>query len=457
MTFPIPTPHPPELLGRPSRKAATAALKAHLAVLKGDPLKRALSEALQEAEALGGQERRFAALVTRELSRQQRLLDLAARQLGHPPGRWSLKEDQALVRYVLWRRLFTGEGWGRIGPEVKLPGPLRPRTIRDQFLEEISKAEFPETSLPPEGPERSATVHSFPNWFVRRLEPVVPPAELDALLAALNREPSLLLRVRPPGSREEVARALEGEGVTPERLPWAPDALRLPEGSGRVFESAPMKANRLQVQDLGSQLIVALCQPSPGTAFAGLKVLDACAGAGGKTLALADLVGPGGRVFASDRSRKRLGEARTRASRFGLRNVSFPEAEPLGDVDVLLIDAPCSGSGSVAREPDQKWKLTEKAVQDFQKTQLEILHRVAAGARPGALIVYATCSLFREEDEDVVSRFLSEAPGFEVEDAAPLLGAHAAALCAGPFLRVLPHRVAGGGFFAARLRKKAGA
>jgi 16S rRNA (cytosine967-C5)-methyltransferase len=124
---------------------------------------------------------------------------------------------------------------------------------------------------------------------------------------------------------------------------------------------------------------------------------------------------------------------------------------------VLLVDAPCSGSGSLAREPDQKWKLTAKVVEDFQKKQLDILKEVAAEARPGTLVVYATCSLLPEENDEVVRRFLAEVPGFTLEPVGPVLGTErAAVLCEGPFLRALPPRVPGGGFFAARLRKGQG-
>ena len=446
------TPIDAERLGRPSRRAATAAIHAHLGVLKGDPLKAALAEALREAEGLGGQERRFVALAARELSRHQRLLDLAARTLGHAPGKIGLREDQALVRYALWRRLFCGEGWGRIGPEVKLPGPVRPRTIKDSLLSEVVEAPLPEPEVP-SGPERLAVCHSFPNWLVQRLAELHPEPVLDGMLAALNEDPALHFRVRPPGSRAEVLAALADEGVAAEPVEVARDALRIAEASHRVFETKVMKAGRLQVQDVGSQLIVEACQPPEG-GLAGQTVADLCAGAGGKTLALADAVGPKGRVLAGDRSRRRLAQARERVRDLGLRHVSFPHPLEVGQSDVLLVDAPCSGTGSLGREPDQKWKLTAQAVKEFHDTQLGLLKEVAGQARAGALLVYATCSLLPEENDDVVRDFLAQVPGFTVEPLAPVFGAErAAVLCEGPFLRALPPRVPGGGFFAARLRK----
>lgn len=440
-------------LGRPSRRAATAALQAHIAVLRGEPLKAALAEALREADGLGGQERRFAALTVRELSRHQRLLDLAARTLGHTMGKVGLTEDQALVRYVLWRRLFCGEAWTRIGPEVRLPGPVRPRTIKDDLLQKVAETPLPEAPMPESAAERLAVRYSFPTWLVLRLAEVYPEDVLAGLLASLDEEPGLHFRVRPPGTRDAVLAALAEEGVEAEAVAAAPDAVRVTDASHRIFETKVMKSGRLQVQDVGSQLIAEVCRPAGGS-LAGLTVADVCAGAGGKTLALADFVGRSGKVLAGDRSRRRLAEARERVRDLSLRQVAFPHPLPLSEADVLLIDAPCSGTGSLAREPDQKWKLTAQEISKFQTTQAELLEEVARQAKPGSLVVYATCSVMPEEDEVVVEGFLKKHPDFTLEPVGDVLGAERAALAAsGPYLKALPPRVPGGGFFAARLRK----
>ncbi|MET0401131.1 MAG: RsmB/NOP family class I SAM-dependent RNA methyltransferase [Cystobacter sp.] len=451
-------------LGRPSRRAATAALEAHLSVLKGEPLKLSLAEALKDAGGLGGQERRFTALVVRELSRHQRLLDLAARTLGHVPSKIGLLEDQALVRYVLWRRLFCGVSWARIGPEVKLPGPVRPRTLKDDFLARVAEAPLAEPSLPESIPDRLAARYSFPTWLVQRLAELHPDALLEAMLAALDEEPSLHLRARPVGSRDEVLARLAEEGVAAEPVALAPGAVRIAEASHKIFETRVMREGRLQVQDVGSQLIVEACRPLPkdgegegGGSLSGWTVADVCAGAGGKTLALADEVGRTGRVVAGDRSRRRLEHARDRVRELSLRHVSFPHPLPVESADVVLVDAPCSGTGSLAREPDQKWKLSAKAVAEFHTTQLGLLRELAPRIKPGALVVYATCSLLPEENDTVVRDFLASAPDFSLEPLAPVFGAERAALlCDGPFLRALPSRVPGGGFFAARLRRGPG-
>ncbi len=444
-----------EQLGRPSRRAATAALEAHLSILKGEPLKASLAQALREAGSLGGQERRFTALAVRELSRHMRLLDLASRTLGHPPSRIGLLEDQALVRYVLWRRLFCGAEWGRIGPEVRLPGPLRPRTVKDELLQQVAETPLPELQGPSSRWEWLATRYSFPNWLIQRLAELHPEPVLEALLAALDEEPTLHFRVRPSGSRDEVLARLAEEGVAAEPVAVAPDAVQISEASHRVFETRVMKSGRLQVQDVGSQLIVEACRPLGGS-LEGLTVADVCAGAGGKTLALADEVGARGRVLAGDRSRRRLAQARERVRELSLRHVSFPHPLPVERADVVLVDAPCSGTGSLGREPDQKWKLTARKVEEFHATQVALLEEVAGQVKPGGLVVYATCSLLPEENDEVVREFLARVQGFSVEPLAPLFGPErAAVLCDGPFLRALPPRVPGGGFFAARMRREA--
>ena len=216
-----------------------------------------------------------------------------------------------------------------------------------------------------------------------------------------------------------------------------------------MFDSQAFKANRLQVQEVGSQLIVALCRPPAG--WQRTRVLDLCAGAGGKTLALADLVGRDGMVFAWDKSRGRLDEARRRVRRFNLVNVRFPHEPPYGEAGVILIDAPCSGSGVLAREPDLKWKITAESVEKQTSVQRELLHLAARAAAPGTVLVYATCSLLRGEGEAVVQRVLTEEPGLLLEPADRFVDPR---FTSGPYLKLFPHKHPGGGFFAARLIRR---
>jgi 16S rRNA (cytosine967-C5)-methyltransferase len=419
--------------GRASRAAAAAAIEAHVAVLQGKPLRAATSEALARHEKLGGKERRFVAWSVRELSRHLRWLDSSMRAHGWAPSKLSLPEDQALLRFALWRRERCGASADRVMVEVALPGPVRPRTLPDAVLrQELNRVVVIEIGGSPL--DRLAALHSFPTWLAEAIERSAPEGSLEAVLCALNREPGLSFRARPPGTRGVLLAELTAAGIRVLPCDEAPDALRLEDAGRSVFESRWVKEGRLQVMDLGSQMLGEFCG-----ARAGQVAVDLCAGAGGKTLLLADAVGPNGRVYACDRSQGRLKDAKARASELKLRHVSFPIEPRLDLADIVLIDAPCSGTGTFAREPDQKWKLSKDKVAELQKTQLEILEKVAPKVRAGAAIVYGTCSVLRDEDETVVERFLAKHPTFSL-DGAPL--------------RVWPHRLDGGGFFGARLVKR---
>lgn len=416
--------------GRATKKAIVAAVRAHVAVLKGKPLRAAISESLAKEENLGGQERRFIAFATRELSRHQRYLDFIAKSRGQAPGDFQLVEDAAVVRFALWRQAIGGLSATQALAEVALPGPVRPRSVPDAVVADVLNDAQP---LPEASDEldRLATRHSFPTWLAKAIEQVAPPGELGPVLEALNREPPLMLRVRPPGTRDEVRQLLAAKGI--DTSPVLADSLLIADDSRAVFESGPMKNGRLIVMDEGSQRLCELTAPLPGQ-----TVIDYCAGAGGKTIVLADMVGEHGRVMAHDISAKRLDEARRRVAQLKLRHVTFPKTPPVEQADVVLVDAPCSGTGTLAREPDQKWKLSTKRVDELVKTQTELLSTVARAVKVGASITYATCSLLRAENEGVVEAFLKAHVGFEQQQ----------------LLRVWPHQSTGGGFFGARLLRR---
>jgi 16S rRNA (cytosine967-C5)-methyltransferase len=401
-------------------------------VLDGRPLRAALREVLEKHEKLGGKERRFVAFACRELSRHLRLLEAFSKAAGWPASVLQLQEDEALIRYAVWRHRVTGADIKRVLVEIGLPGPIRPRSVPDKVLETILSHPGP-SSWGDSTLDILAAKHSFPSWLAQRLAGLVPESELDGVMAGLNREPKVMLRARPVGSGPQLAEQLNAQGFDVSLVPGYADALVVDEERRAIFESGFMKQGRLQVIDIGSQALVALCGAQPG-----MTVVDYCAGAGGKTLALADVVGPTGRVFAHDSSPKRLAECKRRVSEWKLRHVSFPSPCRLDLADVVLVDAPCSGVGSLAREPDQKWKLSAKVVEEFVAKQKAILDEVAPQLKVGARLVYATCSLLKEEDEAVVDSFLAKHPSFRLD---------------APALRVWPHESVGAGFYGARLAK----
>jgi 16S rRNA (cytosine967-C5)-methyltransferase len=229
-------------------------------------------------------------------------------------------------------------------------------------------------------------------------------------------------------TREDVLARLAAAGIAawPGEGPWS---IRVGD-RGSLFDSAPLREGLAEVQDESSQRAVELCRPAGGERW-----LDLCAGSGGKALGLAAL---GAEVTASDASARRLAELPRRARRAGAR-VAVVRGEPTGAFDGVLVDAPCSGSGALAREPDARWRIDDGAVLRFAREQRDVLDRGAALVRPGGALVFATCSLFREEGEDVLADFLVRHRDFrlEVEE------------------RRWPHRTPGAGFFLARLERTA--
>ncbi len=422
-----------QVVGKPTRAAVSAAIKAHVAVIKGKPLRAAISEQLFENEKLGGKERRFVAFASRELSRHLRRVDLSAKAHGWPPSKLSLPEDLAILRFALWRKELTHASAARTSLELALPGPIRPRSLPDAVLAKILGQEVT-LELGKTPVDRAANIHSFPTWLAEAISASAPQGQLEPILEALNREPFMTFRVRPPGSRDQLLEAANAEGFALVPCADAPDAVQVSDERRAIFDSRWVKEGRLQVMDLGSQQLAALCRPTEGQ-----TVVDYCAGAGGKTIYLADAVGPKGRVYAWDNNPKRLKEGKQRVGEAKLRHVSFPNEPRLDLADLVLVDAPCSGTGTLGREPDQKWKLSKDAVVEFTKTQRQILDQVSAKMKAGAVLVYGTCSVLRDEDEAVVEGFLAQHPEFSLD---------------GPMLRVWPHQIDGGGFFGARLIKR---
>lgn len=238
---------------------------------------------------------------------------------------------------------------------------------------------------------------------------------------ALTTRPPVDLRVNT--LKADTARVVKSlRRFDPQAAPIAPLGLRLPAGdrdarTPNVLTDEGYKKGWFEVQDVGSQIVARLA----GTA-AGEQVLDYCAGAGGKTLAMAAAMNNTGQIFAYDADRSRLAPIYDRLQRAGVRNaqVRAPEPDALagleGRMDRVVVDAPCTGTGTWRRRPDAKWRLTEAQLEQRTSEQLEILTRAAAFVRPGGVLVYITCSLLPAENGETIDRFLSDVPGFSRQD-----------------------------------------
>jgi len=260
----------------------------------------------------------------------------------------------------------------------------------------------PHAPVPRDGDEAAARPSLLPAWLMPALDPLIDEAELPALL---GRAPLDLRVNRLRGTREQALAALPDASPTPH----APLGLRLPEGF-QVEPTAAWSSGLIEVQDEGSQLLAAACAARPGE-----LVLDLCAGAGGKTLALAADMADRGRLVASDTDRGRLSRMAPRLARAGVTIVEprlldpQREAQALADLagaaDLVLIDAPCSGSGTWRRNPETRWRLSPQRLGQLAALQARLLDLAEPLVRPGGRLVYAVCSLLAAEGRDQAAAF----------------------------------------------------
>ena len=306
------------------------------------------------------------------------------------------------------------------------------------------------------GIEREALRLSYPTWMMDRLVTDLGEAEALALAAAMNTRAPLTVRSNGvKASREELVARLAEEGVVAHPTELSPTGL-LFETRVNAFGLSAFRDGLFEVMDEGSQLVAEAVAPPPKG-----RVVDACAGAGGKTLALAALLDGQGRILALDSNGKKLEELRRRARRAGLSNLAarevhggeLPTEAKLGAWDRVLVDAPCSGLGTLRRNPEARWRLTPKTIDGFPAQQLSLMVTYAPLVAPAGRLVYATCTLLRQENESVVERFLAERPDFVLMPLKEIWGKERASrLGDGTYLKVFPHRHGSDGFFAAVLR-----
>ena len=298
----------------------------------------------------------------------------------------------------------------------------------------------------------------FPDWLLTRLQRQYGEAELIALAHSLQRSAPLDLRVNLlKAERGAVLARLAAEGIGASATPYSPLGVRL-EGKPQINRHALFLEGAIEIQDEGSQLLCQLLAPRRGE-----MVADFCAGAGGKTLALGALMRSSGRLYAFDVSEKRLAGLKPRLARSGLSNVhpqwiaseSDARLKRLaGKMDRVLVDAPCTGLGTLRRNPDLKWRQDEHSLAERRAKQDTILAAAARLVKPGGLMLYATCSLLDEENTEVVDAFLAAHAEFELKPVNAALAQQRIELDTGLYLRLAPHVHGTDGFFAALLMRK---
>ena len=401
------------------------------AVLRFDfPADAVLSRYFRENRALGQNDRAVVAEAVFGVLRRKRLLD-------HVTG-----NGEARALLLAWLTRIEGLNIRQLTPLLRRDEAQRVAAIKAAAVDKLTLAQQAE----------------LPDWLVDKLRPTMSDAAILELGSALAQPAPLDLRVNTlRATREAALAALAADGIDAAATPYAPSGIRV-AGHPALNRHPWFLNGTLEVQDEGSQILCHLLAPTRHD-----LVIDFCAGAGGKTLALGALMGNRGRLYAYDVSAARLKKFAPRLARSGLSNV-HPQAivnendirikRLTGKADRVLIDAPCSGLGTLRRNPDLKWRQSPQSVAELVSKQSAILTAAARLLKPGGRLVYATCSLLAEENEIIVETFLTANAEFKLIDCDAVLAQQRIALRTGNYLRLTPHQHGTDGFFGAVLARE---
>ena len=417
----------------------------------------ALDAALRQAGVLEPREAALATELTYGTLRWQLELD---RALAAHSDRPLLELDEA-VRVCLRLGAFELLHHAKVPPRaavneaVELAKELKAGRATG-FVNAVLR-KLSETRAPPPLPSREvdpighvAALTAHPRWLVERWSRWLGAAEAEQLCLANQQQAHAVVRVKR-GARAEARAALERAGIEAVPGRWAPEALVLASGAPPALDIEGHDEGLFQAQDEGAQLVGLYCAPAPDA-----RVLDACAAPGGKACQLAELAGSVLAVDLHARKAKTIAEA---AKRLGLRNLQTLAADvalPIPEVpeesfDLVLLDAPCSGLGTLRRHPEVKLRRTPEDVDRLAQLQAKLLAAVQRYVKPGGLLVYAVCTLLPEECDEQVDRFLKTFPQFRLDP--PPAGFPPECLDGRGLLRTLTQRTGTDGFFAARLRR----
>jgi 16S rRNA (cytosine967-C5)-methyltransferase len=408
---------------------------------------RALDFTLRHKRNLYSNERRAVAERVYALLRRQRTVDFLLEHAHRDFSRLD-KTRQDVLRLAA-SRILHGEEVGVVARTSSLPG------TDASALAALPEAARKLESLPRD--KRFPIAASLPDFIAERFREVFG-ADAERAAEAMNERAPLTARLNGfKGEREKLRAVLEEEGVHATPTPLSPLGLIL-DTRANAFTLNAFRDGWFELQDEGSQLLGMLVDAPP------TRVVDACAGAGGKTLQLAVQMKNRGDLHALDIDEGRIDELRKRARRAGVHNVRTqvipadgPEADEAlaalkGKADRVLVDAPCSGTGTFRRKPDARYRLTPEMIADHVARQKRLLERFSQLVKPGGRLIYGTCSVLREENEAVVEDFLARHPDYSVRPVAEELGAELGAkVGSGPFLRLSPHLHGTDGFFGAIL------
>jgi 16S rRNA (cytosine967-C5)-methyltransferase len=398
------------------------------AVLKFDyPADSVVSRHFREHRELGHNDRAFVAEAVFGVLRRKRMLDHLS------------SGGAARALLLAWLARTQGLNSRELAPVLRRGDDLTVTAIKSANTDDLPLAVQAE----------------LPDWVVEKLLLNNSAAEILALGRGLAVPAPLDLRVNSlRASREEVSATLAASGIAATPTPYSPFGLRI-DGRPAINRHPLFLDGTIEVQDEGSQLLCSLLAPTRHD-----FVIDFCAGAGGKTLMLGAMMHNRGRLYAFDTSAARLKKLQPRLARSGLSNLRAQAIARETDIrikrlagkaDRVLVDAPCSGLGTLRRNPDLKWRQSPQSVAELAVKQMAILRAAAALLKPGGRLVYATCSLLAEENEGIVEAFVAADPAFRIVDCDSVFAQQKIALRTGAYLRLTPHRHGTDGFFGAVL------
>ena len=406
---------------------------------------------------LGSHDRRFVAETAYGILRHKKRIEW----LCGIPGRNFLDSSDnpaAFLQCLAYRNAFVGDDVETLVHDLEAD-PSEKQAL-SLFLDGVKEQNDRLNNQPPSPSAGVAALslrYSFPEWMLQEWLEQFGEDETVHLCEALNVPAPLTLRVNTLKTTiDDCREALAKENIETERTKFSGVGLTVRKRIN-VFQLDVFRKGFFEVQDEGSQLLSMLVDPKPTS-----KVVDACAGGGGKALALAALMKNRGAIFALDTNSFRLEGLRKRIRRSGVDTIRVCKVEegqlPPGLADTadnVLVDAPCSGLGTIRRNPGMKWTVTPASVTELNIKQLNILNHYAQCVKTNGRLIYSTCTMMKSENEGVVEKFLGNHPEFEIMEPSAILRRYQLdTLSQEKYFRLKPHVHGTDGFFAAVMRRK---
>ncbi|MBW1800591.1 MAG: 16S rRNA (cytosine(967)-C(5))-methyltransferase RsmB [Deltaproteobacteria bacterium] len=443
-----------------------------LSILNRPPKKsifpgHSLDAVFQQNPQLDPRDRAFITHLVQGVMRWRLRLDWMIGQASNTPFRKISPQILNILRMALYQIFFldTVPDSAAVNEAVKLTRSLKLPSHLSSYVNGVlrhicrEKARLPYPDRHKDPVQFLSVEYAYPQWMIRRWIRDWGPDFTEALLNAGNRIPPLTIRTNTLKiDRTRLMERLENVGLTVATTPYGPEGIYLKDFKGKMTGLDGFREGLFQVQDEAAQVTAHLLQPRHGDA-----VLDVCAGLGGKTTHLTALSGDGGPVLALDINHDRLIHLSHTASRLGIRSIIPVRADASGSLaslfrsgfDKILVDAPCSGLGVLSRHPDGKWNRSESDISRMARLQQGILNGAASLLRKKGRMLYVTCTITREENEGVVTRFLEHRHDFQRENMKDHIPGWGKALVDDQgYFRTFPHIHHMDGFFAALMMRR---